>query len=303
MADDADERIHGIQILPHLQLAPRKRAALRILQLTDMHLFPPTQTHWTLGTNKNNRVVDFARDGYDTGNKKAIQLVTQLVTSVDPDLVIFTGDIIDGRPHEKKRGWYITFLPIIQPLLDAKPPIPWTFCPGNHDDDDAPWTRDDLLEIFQLPGCATPTCTSFNHTYTVGIGTKQHPSTPSTSTRLWIFDSGGNHPTTRYDPFPGNVVAGYTKITDAVKELPKDAQEKFKVSCDLAYFHIPLPEYTDTMPLVGSNNLFNAVLKSGGVPSPWKHVPWLVSVWVVTVGGGECGWWWCMWVAVAVVVI
>ena len=90
MADE--ERINGIQILEHLQLAPRKRVAnqtnpaLRILQLTDMHLFPPTQTHWTLGANKNNRVVDFARDGYDTGNKKAIQLVTQLVNSVDPDI-------------------------------------------------------------------------------------------------------------------------------------------------------------------------------------------------------------------------
>ena len=58
-----------------------------------------------------------------------------------------TGDIVDGRPlsdlaqssnipsSTARDSWRAPFLALIQPLLDAEPPIPWTFCPGNHDDD------------------------------------------------------------------------------------------------------------------------------------------------------------------------
>ena len=46
--------------------------------------------------------------------------------------------------------------------------IPWTYVPGNHDDDDAPWSRSDLLEIYELPGCVAKGAKSFNHTVTVG---------------------------------------------------------------------------------------------------------------------------------------
>ena len=284
--DDLNQLIHGIQLLDHVQVSPRRGPqdkSLRILQLTDMHLFPPEDKEWILGANKKNRVVNFQRDGYDQGNKKAIQLVKTLAESVKPDLVIFTGDIVDGRPF-KKVQWRETFESVTRPLLESKPPIPWTFCPGNHDDDDSPWTRSDLLEIFTLPGCATPLCTSFNHTFTLGVGTDDQPSDPINSTRLWIFDSGGNHPTTRYDPFPKDAVDGYTLITKAIRAMPSSSESSESTSlplplptpCDLAFFHIPLPEYNGVVPLVGSNNLFSALEKSGGIPTPWKWVPWLV---------------------------
>ena len=279
--EDSEDLISGIQILEHVQLLQRRKGdkSIRILQLTDMHLFPPHQTTWKLGANKQHRVVDFVKDGYDPGNKKAILLVQTLLQNVQPDLVIFTGDIVDGRPHTKDDSWQTTFKDIIQPLLETTPITPWTFCPGNHDDDDAPWTRNDLLEIFQLPGCISPKCQSFNHTYTLGIHSKEDSisqNDPTTSTRLWIFDSGGNHPTTRYDPFPKNIVNGYKQLTQAIIDLPDDLKEKFKVAADLAFFHIPLPEYSGIDPIVGENNLFNAILSSNSVPSPWKFCPWLV---------------------------
>jgi hypothetical protein len=72
-----------------------------------------------------------------------------MVDTVQPDLVIFTGDIVDGRPFADN-SWRATFVPIIQPLLDAKPPVPWTYCPGNHDDDHAPWGRSDLLVCYSI---------------------------------------------------------------------------------------------------------------------------------------------------------
>jgi hypothetical protein len=70
-----------------------------------------------------------------------------------------TGDIVDGRPFgalaqssiisssTARDSWRAPFQALIQPLLDAEPPIPWTFCPGNHDDDCSPWSRQ-VLSLF-----------------------------------------------------------------------------------------------------------------------------------------------------------
>ena len=241
-----------------------------------------------------------------------------LVARDAPDLVVFTGDIVDGRPfgerayaddEEARRAWVACFEQVTAPLLACDPPVPWTFCPGNHDDDHAPWCRDDLLAIFKLPGCATPTATSFNFTFTIGTratageevaAASRPPGSDSgaaaatfcrvadgeTLVRLWVFDSGGNNDTgIRYDPFPKEVVAEFTRLTTWPQDpagavsrgepCPFDIQDPPGTPA-LAFFHIPLPEYTDAMPIVGSNNLFTAALRSGGVPSPYKYVPWLV---------------------------
>ena len=64
------------------------------------------------------------------------------------------------------------------------PRLPWTYIPGNHDDDGAPWDRADLLQIYDLPGCASQGAKQFNHTFTIGPG---HLADASTSLRLWLF--------------------------------------------------------------------------------------------------------------------
>ena len=171
-----------IQQLPHVHCAARggsggRRSRLRVLQLTDMHLWPVEDTSWAVLA-KGGRVIDFERDGYDPHGERAVHMVKQLLARDPPDLVVFTGDIIDGRPfgerayaggeEEARSAWIASFEQVTAPLLACDPPVPWTFCPGNHDDDHSPWSRDDLLRIFKLPGCATPTATSFNFTFTIG---------------------------------------------------------------------------------------------------------------------------------------
>ena len=78
---------------------------------------------------------------------------------------------------------------------------------------------------------------------------------------------GGNCPATRYDPFPPNIVKSYQTLNKTLSGR-----------VDLAFFHIPLPEYSGVLPIVGSNNLFDAILLSGSVPKPWCYVPWLVKL-------------------------
>ena len=175
-----------------------------------------------------------------------------------------------------KDGWRAPFLALLEPLLQANPPIPWTFCPGNHDDDESPWCRLDLLKVFSLPGCITPDATSFNHTFTVGFA--EYPD-PACSVRLWIFDSGGNDPDTRFGTVDASVVAGYQEL---VQSLSQDSPPSPAVPCapptrplaNLAYFHIPLPEYNNCTPIVGRYGLFDALVKAKMLPRPWKWIPW-----------------------------
>ena len=136
------------------------------------------------------------------------------------------------------------FISLIEPLNG----IPWTFCPGNHDDEGAPWDRESLLqvilitvilcvytlcfaflEVFSLPGCLTPDATCFNHTYTIGFT----PTADARSVRLWVFDSGGtiiaslllitlyhpseftcvgDNPVTRFDTISPACVADYKRL-------------------------------------------------------------------------------------------
>ena len=57
-------------------------------------------------------------------------------------------------------------------------------------------TRADLLRTFSLPGCATASASSFDHTLTIGFGAHAD----ARSVRLWIFDSGPNRPRIKYEP-------------------------------------------------------------------------------------------------------
>ena len=148
----------------------------------------------------------------------------------------------------------------VQPLVEAG--IPWCFCPGNHDDDRGPWVREDLLRVFSLPGCATPSAKRFDHTLTVGFGSEADES----SIRLWLFDSGPNAgPEKKYEPVSPAAVAEYERLSSSCM-LPRAAAE-------LAYVHIPLPEYAEATIVAGTDALYEARLRIGAVPLPWAWVP------------------------------
>ena len=92
-----------MEVLSH-RVLPRRRedsSGVRILQVTDVHLFPPGTREWFV--EKKDRMINFNHDGYSATG--AIDLVASLVESTSPDLVFFTGDVVDGRPFgENKAG-------------------------------------------------------------------------------------------------------------------------------------------------------------------------------------------------------
>eukprot|EP00512_Aurantiochytrium_limacinum_P001937 CAMPEP_0171493558 /NCGR_PEP_ID=MMETSP0958-20121227/5029_1 /TAXON_ID=87120 /ORGANISM="Aurantiochytrium limacinum, Strain ATCCMYA-1381" /LENGTH=351 /DNA_ID=CAMNT_0012027195 /DNA_START=92 /DNA_END=1144 /DNA_ORIENTATION=- len=243
--------------LPEGELAEHD-GGLVIAQFTDLHHFPLGVKHFEA----RGRTIDFDKEGYSS--EQSLALMKHVLKEATPDLCILTGDIIDGRPCQgMDRGAFKdVMMEVLQPILEAN--IPWTFTPGNHDDDHSPWSREDLLEIYKLPLCVSAKATSFNHTFT--IGRKDQPDATN-SLRLWLFDSGANSddPNIMYTTFSKETVNGYKQLSQSGKLAP---------SADgLAFFHIPLPEYNGLTPLAGKNGLFDAALMGEKVPFPFNHEP------------------------------
>lgn len=217
---------------------------LRILQLTDLHLFPHTCTEWE-NNGKSVRLGDSV--------KATLDLAHRIARRVQPHLCVLTGDIIDGRPFQDQ-SWRTTFENLTRPLVEMG--CKFSFCPGNHDDDQSPWSREDLLGVFDLPGCISHGATSFDHTLSV--------STTGGATRMFLFDSGGNDAKDAYGTVRPESV---DKCRNFIASVNENA---------LCFFHIPFPETGGLDPIVGSQGLFEAALASGKVPRPWCWVPWFV---------------------------
>ena len=230
--------------LGHFVLPTNGSSSLKIAQFTDLHHFPKHVTsHFAAG-----RMINFEAENYSS--RKTIELIRHVVEhNPDLDLAIFTGDIIDGRPfkNEDPKSFMEAFSELLVPLNgenNLKKTVPWIYLPGNHDDDESPWTRKDLLELFSLPGALTPRAAGFNFTFTVS-------KVSSKKVRLWIFDSGGNHeiPRYRYHTFDKETVQAYEKLSAALKEIRNEDE----YNLGLAYFHIPMPEYNGLDPVNGVN--------------------------------------------------
>jgi hypothetical protein len=266
-----------MQRLSHVSLPLRggeRDDGLRILQLTDLHLFPSTMVEWANGSHKA-VPLDVPRAGgrapYSTS--ACLKLCGELSVAVRPHLVVLTGDVVDGRPFGELAlgpdAWRECFETLVMPLVAAG--IPWTFVPGNHDDDCSPWSRDDLLAVYALEGCASRGATSFNHTFTVSVGDD------GASTRLFFFDSGGNDAEHAYGTIDASAVAEFAAFNDVDAEAEKAAQVAAPSAANgLAFFHIPLPEAAALDPVVGHNGLFDAALAGGKVPKPWCWLPFVV---------------------------
>ena len=250
--------------LGHIKLCKRRRVDdnVRILQLTDIHYFhSKCEIFETKG-----RKIDVNRERYS--NETTPKFVRDMIQRSEPDLVVLTGDVIDGRVFKDmpRDSWRDAFMDIVRPINELN--VPWTFTPGNHDDDSSPWERQDLLGVYELEGCISRGAKSFDHRMTVSFDTSNK------GIILWFFDSGGNnikHPELRYETF---------KCVDAFREQHQRQHKRStdNKTCELAFFHIPLPQCNGLVPLKGRNGLFDSALNAQMVPFPWNFIPFVVRL-------------------------
>jgi len=92
---------------------------------------------------------------YNDGSKEdqsGIQLMNRILDRVKPDLVVLSGDILDG-PHPVKTAEALKN--VAKPMIERS--IKWAYVPGNHDDENEFYTRADLLKtMLNEPFCIYP---------------------------------------------------------------------------------------------------------------------------------------------------
>lgn len=162
----------------------------------------------------------------------AIERINEILDAENPNLVIFTGDIIFGNPAQKNMTTILE--------LASKRKIPFVITFGNHDDE-YDLSRRQLFDLIQsIPYNITQTISGIS-----GITNCVLPILSSTQNKpanlLYILDSNS------YSEIPD--IKGYGHIKIDQIQWYVATSKKFTVQNgnkpipSIAFFHIPLPEY------------------------------------------------------------
>ena len=201
------------------------------------------------GDNNSNTPLRFSKDGKfkivqftvvhwsadNPASDIAGERMNEVLDAENPDLVIYTGDLVFGAPA--KEG----YMKALEPVLKRKLPFAVTF--GNHDDESG-MSREELLALLKsLPGNLSTSTEGVSGVtnYVLTIGSASNAKKDAAV--LYFFDS-----------------QSYTKIEE-LKHYTwiKRDQIDWYASCSngftaanggtplpsMAFFHIPLPEYNE----------------------------------------------------------
>jgi len=163
----------------------------------------------------------------------SIDLIKEVLDVEKPDLVVFTGDIIYGKPV--KEGLDDVFAPVI-----AKG-IPWAYVFGNHDDEFG-MSRQEIMDyVVQKPYCLAQA----GDKALKGVGNYilevRNNGNDGIGALLYCFDSGAYTPIRKlgtYDWFDFDQIDWYRKESAAYTK--GNGGNPYPA---LGFFHIPLAEY------------------------------------------------------------
>lgn len=224
-------------------------------------------------TNGEFKIVQFTDTHIDLENNKNLsvyQTIKKVIQIEKPDFVILTGDnVTQNNPQEAYRRFAEIF---------EKAKVPWAAVFGNHDSQNN-FSREKLAELLHgLPFCKNNDRgdTYGNSNFVLPV----HGKSEKVEALLYCLDSNVN---STLDP----VVEGYgwfqfSQIDWYLKKSKTFTQRNGgKPLPALAFFHIPLPEYTQAwnnkkFPPIGVKNedecspdintgMFSAMLESGDI--------------------------------------
>jgi len=202
------------------------------------------------------KIVQFTDTHYAAGDERSLPSIAcqNLVLDVErPDFVIYTGDLIFGKPAEK------SFDEVLSPVIKRN--IPFSVVWGNHDEEFG-LTRKECFEyIKKFPHNFTSTQKDIsgfsNYVLTVKNAVNQDAAI------LYGIDSNAYFKDTKiseYDFVHDDQIQWYLKET---KRLT--GQNGGNPIPALAFFHIPTPEFAEAS---GNNNAFLIGIRKEEVCSP-----------------------------------
>lgn len=187
--------------------------------------------------NKNGdfKIVQFTDLHYVSGatpSKKSIQMMESTLDNEQPDVVVFTGDIVVKAPTPK--GWD----EVLDVVISRN--IPYIITLGNHDDE-SEWSRIQVAEYLSKKPLLLNTQANLPNVdgvlnASIAV-TGQHNSPAFT---LYAMDSKAY---SQVKAIKGYDWFGFSQVDWYLKESAKIAAKNERIIPALAFFHIPFPEY------------------------------------------------------------
>lgn len=185
------------------------------------------------------KIVQFTDVHFKYGNPAsnvALERINEVLDAEQPDLVVFTGDVIYSAPADSG------MVQVLEQVSKRKLPFVVTF--GNHDDEQG-LSRQQLYDIIRkVPGCLMPDRgTASSPDYALTVKSSSNPQKDAAV--LYCMDSRS------YSPLKD--VKGYAWLTfDQVNWYRQQsaaftAQNGGQPIPALAFFHIPVPEYHEAV--------------------------------------------------------
>ena len=215
----------------------RKDGKFKILQLADLHLSTG------LGHCRDAEPANHNGGNCDA-DPRTMAFVERILDEEDPDLVVLSGDQVNGDTSPDPQTPIFKFA---EPLVKRPNPIPYASIFGNHDDEST-LARDAQMSLLEtLPYSlseAGPSTVDGVGNYVVEVlasGTSHH-----SALSLYFLDTHSYSPDEQhykgYDWLKESQVRWFKETSQALKGKHKHYT---KIHLDMAFIHIPLPEYRD----------------------------------------------------------
>jgi hypothetical protein len=208
---------------------------LKIMQIADLHL--------STGVGLcRDAVPDSYQGGKCEADPRTLDFVTKILDEEKPDLVILSGDQVNGETAPDAQS---AFFKIAALLIKRK--IPYAAIFGNHDDEGSMSRQGQMAFMENLPYSLSqsgPKDVDGVGNYYVEVlarGSSDH-----SALTIYMLDSHAYTPDERnfpgYDWIKPNQIEWFRKTAVGRK---KKHDEYTHRHMDIAFIHIPLPEYTD----------------------------------------------------------
>jgi predicted phosphodiesterase len=168
----------------------------------------------------------------DPASNAAFATMAEVLDLEQPDLVVYTGDIVTGKPVIE--GWELA----TEPCIERE--IPFAVVFGNHDDEDGV-SRAKLTELIaQMPYSLLQPKVDGVHGYGNYVLEIKSAESAVNAAILYCMDSNA------YSTMEG--IDGYgwfhfNQVNWYLEQSEHQKQKNGKLLPALAFFHIPLPEY------------------------------------------------------------
>ncbi|KAI3324952.1 phosphatase dcr2 [Xylariaceae sp. AK1471] len=229
---------------PPKQPSPRIRdnGKFKIMQLADLHL--------STGVGQCREAVP---DEYEGGpceaDPRTLDFVSRLLEDEKPDLVVLSGDQVNGDTAPDAQTAIFKYAHLL-----IKHKVPYVSIFGNHDDEGSLPRAGQMAIIEQLPyslSSAGPDDIDGVGNYYIEVlaqGNSKH-----SALTLYLLDTHSYSPDERhwpgYDWIKPNQIQWFKQTASSLKKKHK---EYTHIHMDLAFIHIPLPEYAiPENPIVG----------------------------------------------------